>query len=401
MLIAFVLTQSLESPSGLGRYWPLAKELAKQGHEVHIIALHHHLDSLNERDWTESGVHIHYVAQMHIKKIGHEKFYFKPATLIWIVLMATLKLTLALFKIKPDVVHLAKPHPMNGIATWLFSIIKNVPLYVDCDDYEAASNRFGGSWQRKIVAWFEDHLPLQAKAVTVNTHFTRERLIKLGCLPERIFYVPNGVDRARFSAIDQSKLNTLKDKFDLHEKKVILYLGSLSLISHNVDLLVRAFAQVAPRFEEVVLMLVGGGEDREALIALANQLGLGDKVIHVGKVEPSDAPYYYHLAYLSVDPVTNSEANQGRSPLKIFESLACGVPVVTGDVGDRRKILDNGNYGMLVVPDSVAALSAGLEKILTDQHFSQRLRYSIQTDYAQLILFWDQLVNDFIEVYQE
>ena len=95
--IAFVLTQSMDSPGGLGRYGPLAKELSQRGYEVHIIALHYDFHSLNKLEWLEDGVHIHYVGQMHVKKIGSEKLYFKPTKLVWIALLATIKLTIALF----------------------------------------------------------------------------------------------------------------------------------------------------------------------------------------------------------------------------------------------------------------------------------------------------------------
>ena len=43
MKITFLLTQSLEDPSGLGRYFPLAKELARPGNEVNILAIGHRL----------------------------------------------------------------------------------------------------------------------------------------------------------------------------------------------------------------------------------------------------------------------------------------------------------------------------------------------------------------------
>ena len=399
MQITFLLTQSLESPSGLGRYWPLAKELAKRGHTVHIVALHHHWASLKKKAWICNGVHIHYVAQMHVKKVGSNKAYFKPYQLIWILLVATLKLTWGVFKTKANIIHVGKPHPMNSIAAWIYKIAKGVPLYLDCDDYEAASNRFSSERQRRLMKWFEDHLPLWADLVTVNTYFTRQRLINLGCRPERVIYLPNGVDRERFANFSLAKVKQLRDKFNLQQKKVILYVGSLSLTSHNVDLLVKAFARVAACFDDVRLMLVGGGEDRELLVALAHQLNLGDKVIHVGKVDSAEIPNYYKLAYLSVDPVVDSGAARGRSPLKIFESFAMGVPIVTGDVGDRRAILHDAAYGFLTQPGNVDSLADTLIDALSDQKRIDDMRKKILTEREQSKIYWDLLVDEFAKVY--
>jgi len=397
--IAFVLTQSLESPSGLGRYWPLAKALAGRGHTVHIIALHHHFESLPEKSWLSNGVHVYYVAQMHVKKVGSDKTYFNPLQLIWLALLATLKLTSALFEIRPEIVHLGKPHPMNGVAGIIYKLKTGAALYIDCDDYEAASNVFGGAWQRKIVAWLEDTLPRQAAGVTVNTHFMRERLIGLGCDPARVVYVPNGVDRARFGPLGAEPVEMLQRQYSLAQKRVILYAGSLALASHRVDLLLRAFAQVVEQVDDAILMLVGGGEDRQRLLDLSAELGIAGSVIHVGRVSPEQVPLYYGLAYLSVDPVSDDGAARGRSPLKLYESLALGVPVVTADVGDRRLALGDGHHGFLVEPGSVDSLASILVDALRQPQQVETRRSNILADRDRMNLYWDQLVDDFERVY--
>ena len=78
MRILFLLTQDLESPSGLGRYLPLAQELVKSGHQVNIAALHSNYQKLAFRRKNIQGVELHYVAQMHVKKQGSTKTYFSP-----------------------------------------------------------------------------------------------------------------------------------------------------------------------------------------------------------------------------------------------------------------------------------------------------------------------------------
>ena len=395
--IAFVLTQSLDSPSGLGRFFPLAKELAKKGHNVDIIALHHHWESLGEKKWQQESVNIHYVAQMHVKKIDNNKIYFSPLRLFWIVIWATVKLTWTLFKVNPDLVLVGKPHPMNGIAAWLFKTIKHKPMYVDCDDYEAGSNKFSGTWQRKIIAWFENYLPLQADFVTVNTYFGRDRLIRLGYSSQKISYLPNGVDHHRFPPnIDYQKVKQLLKQYNLQNKKVILYVGSLSLASHSVDLLIEAFAGVTEDVANTILMLVGGGEDTRKLVDLARSLGINNKVIFVGRVDPQQVVYYYHLAYVSVDPVINDDAAKGRSPLKIFESLALGVPVVTGDVGERRSELQASEFGLLVKPGCVQALTTGLLTILQKPDLRAKMAQRALTERSRW--YWENRVDAFVKL---
>ena len=89
MKIAFLLTQSLESPSGLGRYKPLAEELARLGYTIEIYALHPDIDSLANSWLYQNNVAVHYVAPMHVRKQGNEKSYYSAGKLITLTLQAT------------------------------------------------------------------------------------------------------------------------------------------------------------------------------------------------------------------------------------------------------------------------------------------------------------------------
>lgn len=396
MRIVWLLTQSLESPSGLGRYWPLSKALSKLGHEVTILALHHDFCTLTHRRFIKDGIQVHYLGQMHVCKRNNQKEYFSPLRLLWVTTEGTWRLTKAALWMSADVIHLAKPHPMNGIAGWITHQLRDLPLYLDCDDYEAGSNRFSDSWQRLIVTLFENRLPFVAKGITANTWFTINRLKRSGYPTGRIIYVPNGVDRERFANIHQPDVNLVRQRLNLEGRKVVLYLGSLSLISHSVDLLLEAFAIVRRAEPRAVLILVGGGEDYHKLDDLAKKLNLGDSIRFVGWVPPDLAPLYYLLADVSVEPARDTPAARGRSPLKLFESWASGTPCVTTDVGDRRYLLGQPPAGKLVSPNA-DSLAYGILDVLQSPEEAEHLRRLGLERVASF--FWDQLVFEFVRVY--
>lgn len=393
--ITFILTQSLESPSGLGRYWPLSKELVRLGHQVTILALHHDFQSLSCAHFVQQGVDVCYVGQMHVQKVGHTKMYFGPLRLLSITLLATGHLLRNALRVHADVYHLGKPHPMNGLAAYVAHIARHVPLYLDCDDYEAASNRFGERWQQQGVAFFEDWLPKVADGITTNTHFMLERL--KGATHSPLVYVPNGVDRERFADKGPESIALLRRRLHLEEKKVVLYIGSLSLVSHAVDLLLDAFSMVYHYDSRAFLLVVGGGEDYALLQQQTEILGIKEAVLFVGRVPPSEVPAYYRLAMVSVDAARDSLAERARAPLKVVESLVAGTPVVTGAVGDRCIQLAAGG-GLLVSPDDPGALASALLTVLQDNALHHRL-----SEEALVIgetYYWDRLVHDFVHVYQ-
>lgn len=399
MKITLLLTQSLEYPSGLGRYFPIAKELVRLGHEVKILALHPSFATVRPRSFSLNGVQISYVGQMHVRQIGDQRLYFRFPVLMWVAALSTLRLTLKALGGHTDLFHLGKPQPINGMAALIAAkFLRRKPLYLDCDDYEAESNRVSANWQKQVLALFENGLPRYAQGLTVNTRFLKERIIGLGYPPERIIRVPNGIDRARFSGLDPEYVSKLKSSLGLENHKVVVYLGSISLASHPLQLLLQAFARLSERLSTARLILVGGGEDLETLRNMIPQIGLEGRAFLLGRVKPDVAPYYLAMGDVSVDPVVDDPVARARSPLKIVESLAVRVPVVTGDVGDRAEYLGNGLAGILVKPGDAEALTDGLLGVLTDEDRAYAMAQAAQEMRERY--YWDVLIHDFCKIYE-
>ena len=279
MKIVFLLTQDLDSPSGLGRYYPLARELAALGHRVDIFALHSNYKNLRQKSFEQGNLQVRYVAQMHVRKQGNQKTYFGPFGLLVTVSIATLMLTLSALRERPDILWAGKPHPMNGIA-WLVGRLRwGCRLFLDCDDDETGSGNFSADWQRHLVGWFERQLPRYAELVTTNTWHTYRAMAAFLPNPERLYYLPNGIDTGRFAeTVDIGQIEGLRRSLGLDVKKVVGYVGSLSLANHAIDLLLDAFARVLQKIPAVCLLIAGGGEDFDTLRDMAKRLGIEDSV---------------------------------------------------------------------------------------------------------------------------
>lgn len=395
--ILFLLTQSLTDPSGLGRYWPLARQMTKLGYQVEIAALHPAYNTLRQRDFVREGVRVSYVAQMHVRQEGNRQLYFNTPQLFFVTALATFALARAALKSRADVIHIAKAQPMNGFAGWLGARLRRRRLYLDCDDDEAASNRFSSGWQRNVVKWCEDRLPQAVRGVTVNTSYLRDRCLGLGVPASQIFLVPNGFDPDRFRLPASHEIESVRARWNLTGRQVVLYLGSLNLANHPILLLLDVFEQVHWRIPSALLLLVGGGEGYDRVAQEIQTRGLGDAVVLAGRVDPAAVANIYAASHLVVDPVFDDNVARARSPLKIVESLAMGIPVVTGDVGDRAAMLDNGRAGILVKPGSADELAEGIISALCDSAC-----YNSIAERAKVIseqFRWDHLAQEFVKVY--
>lgn len=400
MRIVLLLTVGLERPSGR-RYRQVARHLVQAGQQVRILALHPDYAACRQRRFVEDGVEVWYVGQMHARKQGSRPQRFSRTGLLRVLVTATLGMVWGVLCSPADVYHLGKPQPINGLATLMgVCLLRGQRFYVDCDDDETASNRFSAGWQRAVFAGWQWLLPRLAAGATVNTRFLQARLQgacwRWGRGP--VVYVPNGVAPDGFRPPAPGVLRALRQALGLEGRRVIAYVGTLACHNHPVDLLLVAFARLAADVPDSVLLLVGGGEDLVPLRAQAAAAGLQQRVRFTGHVPHRATRAYLALADLSVDPVCDNAVARARSPLKIFESLALGVPVVTGDVGDRAALLAYGQAGVLVRPGDAASLAAGITALLTDAPRRARLAavgrlYARQFAWARLAAAWQRVYD--------
>lgn len=396
MKILMMLTVGLERPSGL-RYGGLARGLARRGHDVTVLALHPDWAHAQPRAWREGRLTVHYVGQMHAQKTGTSPRRFGPLRLLSVVMRSTAALTAAAVRVSADCVHLGKPQPINGLAALVANSVRRRPLYLDCDDYEAGSNRFTAAWQGRVFSWWEDHLPPLMDGVTVNTTFLRDRVIGLGVDPARVIHVPNGVDLAHFTPAPPGHIDALRVALGLEGRRVVAYAGTFSLQNHPVDLLVDALPELVRREPRTTVLMIGDGEDRAMLQQRCERAGLTGSVIWTGHVGRPLLRALMGVADLTVDPVHDDAVAKARSPLKIFESLALGVPVVTADVGDRRALLGDGGAGLVVRAGDSYALAEGISQLLRDRdNLAAKSAYALTHVQAY---DWDRLAQQFEQVY--
>ncbi len=335
---------------------------------------------------------------MYLKEDNLKKYY--PAgQLIKIVMQATKQLVKAAWSSEAEIIQVGKPHPMNGSAGLVAHYLKKKVLFVDCDDFEMANIHFGGSWQKAGVQYFERMMPRRADYVSVHTHFLRDQVIGLGVKPERVIYLPHGADNQRFSMVADGEVERLRQALGLEGKKVIAFIGSLSLPSHPVDVLLDAFQQVMTVLPEARLLIVGGGEEYDRLRARANWLGLKEGVIFQGRVPGAEVPKYYGLADVSAEPVIDNAVGRSSLPLKMFKSWAAGVPFVTHDVGDRKLLLGEPPAGRLAQAGDANSLANAILEILGNPDLAEKLR-QLGFDRAKQYS-WDNLARQMEIAYQK
>lgn len=141
----------------------------------------------------------------------------------------------------------------------------------------------------------------------------------------------------------------------------------------GVDVLIRALAHLP----QVRATIAGGHPaegDRARLEALAASLGLAGRVTFTGFISRADVSTLLASADVVVMPHTSTPvSDRYASPLKLFEYMAAGKPIVASDLSAVREVLRDGDTGCLVPAEDDRALAAAIGRVVGDRTFAARL----------------------------
>jgi len=145
-----------------------------------------------------------------------------------------------------------------------------------------------------------------------------------------------------------------------HRLPRIVAMGRLSP-EKGFDVLIRAFAQLAPWYPDWALQILGTGPERERLERLAETLGVRDNVHWAGWCDRPEA------MLLDASVFVLPSRYEGF-PNALLEAMACGLPCIASDCDSGpAEIIRDGVDGLLVPPDNVEALAQTLQQLVADQ----------------------------------
>lgn len=220
--------------------------------------------------------------------------------------------------------------------------------------------------------WIEWVLREAAALVSVSGSLA-ERLRQLGAPESKISVLRNGVDLKLFAPGDRA---ALRRELNLRGP-LLLSVGHL-IMDKGHQLVIEALQQLP----NLHLAIVGEGPMRDRLQGLAAELGVADRVTLTGNVDQPTLAKYYGAA-----DVTVLASKEEGMPNVLLESMACGTPVVSADVGGAREVVDTADAGILLnqrtsqaIVDAVRALMDQPRATASVRRHAERFSWTATTD---------------------
>ncbi|NEQ06750.1 MULTISPECIES: glycosyltransferase [unclassified Moorena] len=220
-----------------------------------------------------------------------------------------------------------------------------------------------------------------------------ERYIKVGVVPKhKIKFIPNVVDSEKFQHHPEVR-SKIRQELNLGDEFVWLAAGRNHEQKDYPNML-KAFAQIAQRYKNAILLIAGDGFLGSKEETLAEKLGIESQVRFLGVRRDIPALMSAADAYLM------SSAWEGM-PVVLLEASASGLPMVATDVGGNREVILDGKTGIIVPPQNSEALAKAMQNLMElplfeRQKMGQLSRYYIAENHS-----FDQGLIKWLELYYQ
>ena len=216
-------------------------------------------------------------------------------------------------------------------------------------------------------------------AVVTVCQALKDSMVALGADASHVTVLRNGVDLEAFHPEPREEA---RGAFGLSRFTLVSVGNLLELKGH--DLCIRAVAEMP----DTELLIAGGGPEEARLRAMAETLGVGNRVRLLGRL-PQER---LRTLYSAADALVLASSREGWANV-LLESMACGTPVVATDVGGSREVITAPEAGTLIAERSPSGIKAGVSALrgcMPDRsdtrRFAERFGWE-ETTKGQLDLF--------------
>jgi phosphatidylinositol alpha-1,6-mannosyltransferase len=235
-----------------------------------------------------------------------------------------------------------------------------------------------------------------AAVLVANSEWTRDRCLTvlseldLDVPADRVRVVPLGADPAFF----RPGLDTrdVRSRYGLEGGRWLVSVARLTR-HKGIDTALKALARLRPRYPDLRYVVVGSGEERDALEAEARELGVAEQVRFLTDVPDRDLPAIYNCAEIYLGVSRLMEQRVEGFGISLAEASACGLPVIAGRSGGIPAAVRDGETGVLVDADGVDPVVEAVSGLLGDPARRARLggagRRAVESHYN-----WDRVTSD-------
>jgi glycosyltransferase involved in cell wall biosynthesis len=333
----WIIAQYSSTPeTGMGgRYYYFAKELAKQGHKVHLIAgSYSHI--LRQPPILDKDYMVEHVSKdfnfVWIKTSKYSNSWDKKRVLNWFKFAWKLLKLSKVIKDKPDAILYSSPSLIPFLSAQRLTKKFKAKLIFDvCDIWPLTLIEFGGYSPKNpficFMQWIEDKAYKDSDIVISNLPNAVEHMVARGMVREKFLWIPNGF---HLSELENPEPLSISIKSVLPKNKFIIgYTGTIGA-ANALDTFINT-ARLLKDYKEIAFVLVGKGKDKSTLVEQAKDTNNVYFIEPVEKKQIQNMLAEFDVCYLGFKK--KYIYRFGMAPIKLPEYMLAAKPIIHGYSG--------------------------------------------------------------------
>ena len=248
-------------------------------------------------------------------------------------------------------------YALNSFAGVFFSGSKKIPLVLEVND-ATVIERSRPLALKSVARWIEYSVLQRADmVVTITDHFKELLVSRHGLASQKIMVLPNAIDPKKYELEEKKRLK--RAALGIPKNCTVLGCVGAFVPWHGLEFLVETMARCCDK-HDIFFLFIGDGPIRQNVEKKAAKLGIKHRVQFTGFVAANQVPYYLDMIDICVIPGANAHC----SPMKLFEYMAAGKPVVLPRYKPLLDVVTGGKEGIFFEPNDATSLRNALQKVL-------------------------------------
>lgn len=298
--------------------------------------------------------------------------------------VASTPISFTLFKFlrqaKPDILHLHFPYPLGELGSLFFNSCDKVVLTYHSDIVRQER------WLHLYMPFLKRILGKVIMIIASSPNYVRGSTL-LNKYRDKIEIIPYGIDVERFEKVNETEVRRIKNRYG---STIALFVGRLCYYK-GIKYLIEASKEVDAKF-----LLIGDGQYKSELEDYVKKNNLEEKVVLLGEVRENELPCYYHASDVLALPSSHRSEAFG---IVLLEGMACGLPLITTELGTGTSFVNIHNHtGLVVPPCDSKALKEALNRILNNKElslkFAQNAKERVKNEFSK-----EKMVESFKNLY--
>jgi len=226
------------------------------------------------------------------------------------------------------------------------------------------------SLRYRLSRGLESYVARHADAVAAIAQPMLDDLAQRGLPAAKLFHVPNGVDADRFTPLARDE--RLAGSLGLDDGLVFGFFGSLYRYE-GVGWLIRAAAELYSRGNRFKVLIIGGGEDEQAIGNAIRDYDAAGYIRTINRVSHDEIERYYSVVDVMVFPRLSVRLTELVTPLKPLEAMSLKKAVLASNVGGHRELVEHDDTGLLFRSEDISDFCHQAERLISSPALRRQL----------------------------